>query len=351
MQLGTFALRRFRAEVLQLFLLIALVISGPLIPFYYLMGIPDLAMACGLYLALSALLGQYWRDHASKLQAVANLFIGATLALILTGIYLGSPLLNNDPWLLIFPLVAFSLAGPRDGIYWCLTTLPLLAVVHLFQDDPTSWQSEFILAMSFLATATLTFFFTRHNEANLILIGEMSNTDPLTLTHNRRYFQEMLEAEYKRNVRNDDSMTIYMIDIDFFKQYNDRYGHLKGDEVLVQVASALKQTVRRASDLVFRYGGEEFAILSSSLTREQAADLAERLRGTVEGLGIRHDQSTLGRISISVGYSHADHLQALSAKTLMEEADTALYRAKASGRNRVAGYSPAIDGVAGRQHS
>ena len=299
MQLSTFAVRRFRSEVLQLFLLIALLITGPLVPLYYILGIPDLAMACVIYLALCALLGQYWRDHASQLQVAAHIFIGATLALILIGIYLGSPALNNDPWLLIFPLVALTLAGPRLGSYWCIAALTLLMVVHLFQIEPTPWPSEVILAMAFVATSTITFFFTRHNEANLVLIGEMSITDPLTLTHNRRYFQEMLEAEFKRNIRNDDAMTVYMIDIDFFKQYNDRYGHLKGDEILVQVASALKQTVRRASDLVFRYGGEEFAILSSGLSLEQSEILAERLRESVVALGLRHEQSTLGMVSWS----------------------------------------------------
>jgi len=346
MTIGTYALQRFRSEVLKLFLFIALAISGPLIPFYYGIGIPELSMACGIYFALTAFVGQYWRDHTSQIDVPANIFVASTLTLIMTGIYMGSPDLNNDPWLLIFPLLAFSLAGPRAGIYWSLGAIALLAVVHAFKSEPGTWTSELILVMSFLATAILTFFFTRHNEANLVLIGEMTNTDPLTLTHNRRHFEEMLEAEFKRNTRSGDSMTVYMIDIDFFKQYNDRYGHIKGDEVLLQVASILKHTVRRASDQVFRYGGEEFAILSSGLTQEQAASLAERLRTSVFDLMIGHERSTLGRLSISVGYSHADRLPSLSPRTLLEEADEALYRAKASGRNQVAGYTLAIDAIA-----
>jgi hypothetical protein len=117
MNLGTYALRRFRSEVLRLFLFLALAISGPLIPIYYGIGIPELSMACGLYFAVTAFLGQYWRDHTSKIDMPANIFVATTLALVMAGIYMGSPTLNNDPWLLIFPLVAFSLAGPRVGIY------------------------------------------------------------------------------------------------------------------------------------------------------------------------------------------------------------------------------------------
>ena len=129
-------------------------------------------------------------------------------------------------------------------------------------------------------------------------------------------------------------MTVYMIDVDSFKLYNDHYGHIHGDKVLERIAEALKSTAKRSGDYVFRYGGEEFCIICSGLEPGQSAAFAEKLRANVEALDIEHETSRLGKVSVSVGCQNADSLANLTAESMVEAADKALYRAKANGRNR-----------------
>ena len=199
-----------------------------------------------------------------------------------------------------------------------------------------------------LAIATISialFFFSLQIENNERAIIDMGNKDSLTGTLNRSSFAETLEGELRRNLRQQSSMIVFMIDVDHFKAYNDRYGHVNGDGILVRVADVLKQTARRSGDFVFRYGGEEFCILSPALDRTQAATFAEALRANVEALALKHDATPLGIVTVSVGFRHADVLAKLTPDLFVEEADKALYLAKANGRNRVESYCVAKTSV------
>ena len=120
-----------------------------------------------------------------------------------------------------------------------------------------------------------------------------------------------------------------------FKHYNDQYGHIKGDEVLVRIAQNLMETAQRSGDFVFRYGGEEFLILCSGLEASHVVGFAERLRANVESLAILHERVPGGKVTVSIGYRHADSLAELTPADLIAQSDRALYRAKALGRNRV----------------
>ncbi len=161
------------------------------------------------------------------------------------------------------------------------------------------------------------------------------NIDAVTGISNRRYFDSLLAIEWNRASRNSTSMSLIMIDIDFFKNYNDTYGHQAGDTCLRRVASTLNSTVKRAGDITARYGGEEFAIILPDTGREDAAMISEKLRRNVEDLNIPHESSAVSEnITISLGYASLIPNRESSPAYLIAMADKALYDAKRGGRNR-----------------
>jgi diguanylate cyclase (GGDEF)-like protein len=169
--------------------------------------------------------------------------------------------------------------------------------------------------------------------------------DALTGIANRRAFDGALDTEWRLALRSGLPLSLMMIDIDYFKAYNDRYGHVEGDKCLQAVAHALRSGVQRASDLVARYGGEEFAVLLPQTDVNAAAELAGRLHQAVEALAIQNPASPTGRISVSIGVAcfclpqlerSGDYGNGHSSPTmLVEAADRMLYAAKAAGRNQV----------------
>jgi diguanylate cyclase (GGDEF)-like protein len=166
-------------------------------------------------------------------------------------------------------------------------------------------------------------------------LEELSATDPLTGLPNRRRFNVVLEAEWRRAQRAGQPLAVAMVDIDQFKLYNDRYGHVGGDDCLRRVAQALRAAVRPASDLAARYGGEEFALVLPLTDRAGALALAERLRASVAALQLKHASSTLGFVSISIGVASWTPAPQDRVEQLIEVADAALYQSKTGGRNRV----------------
>lgn len=172
------------------------------------------------------------------------------------------------------------------------------------------------------------------------MIKSLSYLDGLTGIPNRRYFDEQFDAEWRRALRHNTSISLIMCDIDCFKDYNDAYGHLSGDDCLRQVASTLSANLNRSGELVARYGGEEFAIVLPYSTLENAAILAEKLRSEIESLGIAHIESKVSRyITISLGVASIIPTRGLLFTSLISAADKALYMAKKEGRNRVKTYS------------
>ncbi|WIM05766.1 MAG: GGDEF domain-containing protein [Candidatus Nitricoxidivorans perseverans] len=159
--------------------------------------------------------------------------------------------------------------------------------------------------------------------------------DKLTGIPNRRSFDATLKREWRRAQRLNVPLSLVMIDVDFFKKYNDRYGHQAGDDCLAKVAKALAGGPRRAGDLVARYGGEEFVVLLFHTTRDDALGIAEDMRRAVETLGIPHEDGPAGIVSISLGGATCIPRQEDIAEALLRAADSALYKAKAIGRNCV----------------
>jgi diguanylate cyclase (GGDEF)-like protein len=167
-------------------------------------------------------------------------------------------------------------------------------------------------------------------------LQKLSTIDELTGAANRRGLEEFLNREWKRAVREKSPLSLIMADIDFFKKYNDRYGHQAGDECLKRVAHCLSQIAMRPGDVVSRYGGEEFLIVLANTTEHNAETVAEKARKKVGSLEIKHEQSEVSTyVTISLGVAAVVPDLESSQKTLIEAADNSLYMAKRNGRNRV----------------
>ncbi len=160
----------------------------------------------------------------------------------------------------------------------------------------------------------------------------ISVTDSLTGLYNRRLFEDCLEREFLRAKRYKNNMSFAIIDIDFFKKVNDTYGHTTGDYILKEVAYLILQTFRK-TDLVFRYGGEEFTVVITETPLEKAVIPLERLRRLIEEHVFKHNGIQIN-ITISIGVSEVDE-NTDSVHKLFEDADKALYKAKENGRNRI----------------
>ena len=160
-------------------------------------------------------------------------------------------------------------------------------------------------------------------------------TDALTKTTNRRGFDEAIAREWARARRLKMPLSLIFCDVDFFKLFNDRYGHLDGDRCLIEVANCLKAAGNRATDVVARYGGEEFAILLPDVDIEKAAYVAERARLRLQDMGLEHEDSSFGTVTASFGVASLVPSVGVEPAEFIAESDRALYRAKALGRNRV----------------
>ncbi|EQM68698.1 diguanylate cyclase [Pseudomonas tohonis] len=163
----------------------------------------------------------------------------------------------------------------------------------------------------------------------------LSLTDALTGIANRRHFDEVLQQEWHRAQRTAEPLALAILDVDWFKRYNDHYGHPAGDACLQRIAQVLASTVSRSSDLVARYGGEEFVFLVPMTDAAGAQGIAQRLVQAIEELALPHELSTFGRVTVSIGVAAMVPGQGEAAETLLQRADAALYEAKKAGRNRV----------------
>ncbi len=168
-------------------------------------------------------------------------------------------------------------------------------------------------------------------------LQHLVTSDSLTKIANRRSFDETIEEEWRRAQRGCYPLSLMMVDIDFFKAYNDHYGHQRGDECLRQVAKVLATFGKRAGDLVARYGGEEFAIISAGTGYKDAIALGQKICKSVHNARLPHDASTFRQVTISVGVATVTPLVDQPVSDLIQQADKNLYQAKANGRNGVFG--------------
>ncbi len=170
-------------------------------------------------------------------------------------------------------------------------------------------------------------------------LHQLSETDPLTNIHNRRYFEILLEQSWQHCKRNLQGISLLFVDVDYFKAYNDCYGHQEGDSCLKLVAKALNGALSRGVDSVSRYGGEEFVAILPDCHQSGAVKVAENMLNAVRQLNIEHRASEFQIVTVSIGVASCDHSLSQqpigSTKALLAQADKALYHAKSGGRNRL----------------
>ena len=167
-----------------------------------------------------------------------------------------------------------------------------------------------------------------------IILKDLTTIDPVTGIRNRQYFEDVFDQEWRRAIRQHYPITLMLLDIDFFKQVNDTYGHLAGDECLATVAQAIDSLFNRPSDVVARYGGEEFVVILPYVEEENSSHMAEQVRAHIERSKIVADGHEI-KVTISIGSVTMLPKEGMNQRELISRADKAMYRAKSQGRNRV----------------
>ena len=176
----------------------------------------------------------------------------------------------------------------------------------------------------------------RNNFINQRKLEDMAQKDVLTGIYNRRFFEENYQRIWRQASREEKYLSVMLVDVDLFKNYNDCYGHVSGDKCLNLIANTLSSLVKRPLDMVSRYGGEEFVVVCYNARREFALSLAEQMCEGIESLNIPHSNSHVsGHVTLSIGAAVIIPVSGFSAEYLLETADNALYEAKRTGRNKV----------------
>jgi diguanylate cyclase (GGDEF)-like protein len=286
-------------------------------------------------------------EHFTEAKSSLSHIVAAAMA----GLSFGSTALLFPfftPWTRV--LVLLMLGAIAAGALPRLAALPSVYAAYLFgviappvailiqMESGPGWQAVPILLLmmtSLLYSARIIHADLMDTLLSRFGLESAADEDKLTRIANRRRFDYGLEQEWRRAARKQVPLSLILLDIDYFKKFNDRYGHQSGDQCLTLVAQALAGSAQRASDLVARYGGEEFVVLLYHMTRDDAFQLGERMRSAVENLAIPHMDSAHGRVTISLGGATLSPREDGDPRILLQTADQALYKAKENGRNRV----------------
>lgn len=200
-----------------------------------------------------------------------------------------------------------------------------------------------LVSMFFLVTWTLGFY-VKLEKLHIKDLTEYANIDGLTGAYNHRYFYELIESIFDESVKKNRLLSIIMIDIDYFKKYNDMYGHRKGDDLLKDITSVLRKNLRE-KDIICRYGGDEFCIILTNTNKDEAIHIANTIKKSVDEYEFfGQEYLPNGKLTISIGVATLNN-ESENYKTLIEDADMALYRAKFLRRNKVEMYSSILDQV------
>ncbi|WP_321494337.1 GGDEF domain-containing protein [uncultured Desulfobacter sp.] len=249
-------------------------------------------------------------------------------------------------WYYLFPLVSLFLLGLKLGSILSLSMIGLSALLNFNSDIlpgivPFSSHMFVRILLSYMGVFLFAFVFeqTRQSaqiklEGMMKKLNELAIRDTLTGLYNRRYMDDVAFRILNQRSRSGSAIAFIMADLDYFKKYNDTYGHQGGDKLLEAFSNLLISLVRRQTDFVFRYGGEEFALLLTSTSREMAENLAEKIVAETANLPFSHSKNPHGKVTVSVGLVYVDSHREVKLHELISQADSALYEAKKSGRNR-----------------
>ncbi len=249
-------------------------------------------------------------------------------------------MLMGLPLMLIGPFFFFGFRF-RTAAFTGVVTVASYVGFALYFHLPTiqSIRSFIFLFAAVAAGGLAAWHFDRKSRTDFLeehLIADLAQHDALTGTKNRRVFDDYLIRLWQQAIQDGRTIGILLVDVDHFKAYNDRYGHLAGDQTLRRVAQTVQRFVRRPLDLLARYGGEEFAAILYDIEADEARDTAERMCRAIAGLAIEHrDSRTASAVTISIGVAVVEPTDERLPRGAVQLADQALYEAKVKGRNRV----------------
>ena len=275
----------------------------------------------GLALSMMLLFRYVWRTH--RVDGPALLICLMYLSVIVLVVHLKGPALIN--WMFPAVMGCFCVLKARTA-----AMISLLSMLFLFPAlYPNVSVYELLLTYTSLTLLALfSYTFTIISFQHQIELSKLATKDALTGSGNRRSLDEAVNQIYNKHQRNPIKASLIMLDIDHFKQINDKHGHGMGDEILIKISDLLRNIVR-VSDQIYRYGGEEFVLIAEGADLKEATVLAETIRSRVEDSILMNNQ----KVTISLGV--AEIKQSSSQNTWLQLADEALYKAKQNGRNRV----------------
>ncbi|RUO48471.1 GGDEF domain-containing protein [Pseudidiomarina donghaiensis] len=239
-------------------------------------------------------------------------------------------------WLSILPPIAFFLLGPRTGFIFTAAVFAYSGwyLYGNLSAGTVSTTMSLGALFNFIEVATAQLFIFRFYERSrrqaYAQMQKIAITDPLTKVFNRLYLDNAIQSLLAGSARTLQPVSVLLLDVDYFKRINDQYGHLKGDDVLVNVAKTITDNVR-AADIVGRWGGEEFLILCPNTTTDEAAQLAERVRQAVGAMGVENELA----VTVSIGVATAQQFNDETGDRLLSVADNNMYLAKQAGRNQL----------------
>jgi len=265
-----------------------------------------------------------WVIHDPTLSEINLLFLIITPAFALGGastLSISSEIKVLYPTLMFFPMILALLADGGLQEY-LLATLCGITLIYIFVSTNASHKDYWEAITNYMVA-----------EERAEQMEKLSVTDPLTKLHNRMYFDSEYTKEWKRSLRLKAPLSVIMMDIDFFKNINDTYGHIFGDDCLKVIAQTIGAEAKRPTDRIARYGGEEFVMLLPNTNAEGAKTIANRIRKAVENIVIDFEGETV-KMTISIGGATAVPTLNEDRSLLLRRSDSALYHAKESGRNQ-----------------
>lgn len=340
---------KYRNSLLRKYLFIALITSIFISPVYYYLSNFNLAITLNLF-SIGIVYLFFRTKNGNDYIVNSRIFMVFITILFIVGLIHGNQQINSSFFLLLYPIASFSIRGPKEGILWSF--ILLLVFINLFFQLELQYNnySFFFFFISYLMISYLLYFYryyelrtfqkineqleetvkqrTRELELSNQKLQTLASTDALTKLFNRAKLDESIQNEINRAQRFKHSLGLILLDIDHFKHTNDTYGHDIGDKVLQEFSDILKQYTRD-TDIVGRWGGEEFLIICPETDLEGLKKLAQGLRDKIEKYPfsiVKHKTSSFGLTL----YQEGNDL-----KDLVKKADQALYSAKEKGRNRI----------------
>lgn len=266
-------------------------------------------------------------------------------------IYVSGANESKNKYMFLFIIISYTIEyGMGTGLMIAGVATGVIASMDLFLGNNAAINIQFqndlaLFAMFFLVAWTIGYY-VKLEQSYIENVINYANIDGLTGAFNHRYFYKSIEELFEESKNNNTQLSLLMLDLDYFKRYNDVYGHSKGDELLKQITNILRSNLRE-NDILCRYGGDEFSVILPRTNKEEASSIADRLREAVcnyDYLGKENLNNKMVTTSIGVS-TYSNEME--SYKDLIENSDTALYRAKFLRRNKVEVYSSIFDHVIG----